>query len=86
MLGAIVHLGRGAHVGFVLAREGALALVDPTELPPHLRLVLRIGRMLERPGLVGPQVVDFARHVIAGNAEARPAGGEVRSARCHEQD
>ena len=51
MLGAVVHLARGAHVGFVLAREGALALVDPTELPPHLRLVLRIGRMLERPGL-----------------------------------
>ena len=42
--------------------------------------------MLERPGLVGPQVVDFARRMIAGNAEARPAGGEVRSARCHEQD
>jgi len=41
--------------------------------------------MLERSGLVGPQVVDFARRMIAGNAEARPAGGEVRSARCHEQ-
>ncbi len=42
--------------------------------------------ILERPGLVGPQVVDFARRMIAGNAEARPAEGEVRSARCHEQD
>ena len=42
--------------------------------------------MLERPGFVGPQVVDFARRMIAGNAEARPAEGEVRSARCHEQD
>ena len=41
--------------------------------------------MLERSGLVGPQVVDFARRMIADNAEARPAGGEVRSARCHEQ-
>jgi ubiquinone biosynthesis protein len=51
MLGSVVHLVRGAHVGFVLAREGALALVDPAELPPHLRLVLRIGRMLERSGL-----------------------------------
>lgn len=30
--------------------------------------------MLERSGLVGPQVVDFARRMIADNAEARPAG------------
>ena len=29
--------------------------------------------MLERSDIVGPQVVDFVRRVIAGNAEARPA-------------
>ncbi|GJE59521.1 2-polyprenylphenol 6-hydroxylase [Methylobacterium trifolii] len=51
MIGALVNLLRGAHVGFVLAREGALALADPTDMPPHLRLALRLGRMLERPGL-----------------------------------
>ncbi|MGV7029788.1 2-polyprenylphenol 6-hydroxylase [Methylobacterium symbioticum] len=51
MIGAIFHLARGAHVGFVLAREGALSFVDAAELPPHLRLALRIGRTLERPGL-----------------------------------
>ncbi|MDP4024499.1 2-polyprenylphenol 6-hydroxylase [Methylobacterium sp. NEAU 140] len=51
MIGAAVNLVRGVHVGFVLAREGALALVDPSELPAHLRFVLRIGRSLERPGL-----------------------------------
>ncbi|GJD94635.1 2-polyprenylphenol 6-hydroxylase [Methylobacterium iners] len=51
MLGGIVHLFRGIRVGFVLAREGALAFVDPTELPPHLRLALKLGRSLERPGL-----------------------------------
>ncbi|MEG9528904.1 MAG: ubiquinone biosynthesis protein UbiB, partial [Hyphomicrobiales bacterium] len=51
MISAAVNLFRGARVGFVLAREGALALADPTELPPHLRLALRIGRSLERPGL-----------------------------------
>ncbi|KAB1074784.1 2-polyprenylphenol 6-hydroxylase [Methylobacterium planeticum] len=51
MFGAIIHLIRGVHVGFVLAREGGLAFVDPSQLPPHLRLALRIGRMLERPGL-----------------------------------
>ena len=51
MLGAIVYLIRGAGVGFVLAREGGLAFVDPAGLPPHLRFALKLGRMLERPGL-----------------------------------
>ncbi len=32
-----------------MAREGALAFVDEAALPPHLRLVLRFGRKLERP-------------------------------------
>ncbi len=48
MLGALLHLVRGAQVGFVLAREGGLALIDPAELPPHLRLALKVGRWLER--------------------------------------
>ena len=51
MLGAVFHLVRGAHVGFVLAREGGLALIDPTQLPPHLRLALKVGRSLERRGI-----------------------------------
>lgn len=51
MIGAVINLVRGARVGFVLAREGALAFADPSELPPHLRLALRVGRSLERPGL-----------------------------------
>ncbi|WP_132254168.1 2-polyprenylphenol 6-hydroxylase [Methylobacterium segetis] len=51
MIGAVFHLVRGAHVGFVMAREGGLAFMDPSQLPPHLRLALRVGRMLERPGL-----------------------------------
>ncbi|MRI54380.1 2-polyprenylphenol 6-hydroxylase [Methylobacterium sp. DB1607] len=51
MLGAVFHLARGAHVGFVLAREGGLALIDAAQLPPHLRLALKLGRMLERRGI-----------------------------------
>ncbi|WP_375455333.1 2-polyprenylphenol 6-hydroxylase [uncultured Methylobacterium sp.] len=51
MIGAAVNLARGTYVGFVLAREGALAFVDPSGLPPHLAFALRVGRMLERPGL-----------------------------------
>ena len=55
MLGGVFHLIRGAHVGFVLAREGGLALIDPDELPPHLRLALRVGRSLERRGVAKEQ-------------------------------
>ena len=51
MIGAAVNLVRGARVGFVLAREGALGLVDVSELPALPRLALRLVRMLERPGL-----------------------------------
>ena len=51
MLGAVFHLARGAHVGFVLAREGGLALIDAAQLPPHLRLALKLGRLLERRGI-----------------------------------
>ena len=50
MIGALIHLLRGAHVGFVLAREGGLSFMDPAQLPPHLRLALKLGRLLERPG------------------------------------
>lgn len=51
MLGAPLNLARGAYVGFVLAREGGLSFVDPAPLPPHLRLALKAGRMLERRDL-----------------------------------
>ncbi|GJD36785.1 2-polyprenylphenol 6-hydroxylase [Methylobacterium aerolatum] len=51
MIGAFINLFRGVRVGFVLAREGALAFADPSELPPHLKLALRLGRSIERPGL-----------------------------------
>ena len=51
MLSGPVHLARALRAGFVLAREGALALVDASGLPPHLRLALRVGRSLERRGL-----------------------------------
>ena len=49
MLGALVHLGRNLRAGYVLAREGALSLVDPVMLPPAARLLLRTARLVERP-------------------------------------
>ena len=51
MLSSVLHLGRNVRAGFVLAREGALALVDPSALPPAARLGLRLARTIERPGL-----------------------------------
>jgi ubiquinone biosynthesis protein len=48
VLSSLVHLARNAHAGFVLAREGALSLVDPTVLPPPGRVLLRFARMFER--------------------------------------
>lgn len=49
MISSLFHLARSARVGFVLAREGALALVDPSVLPPAARGLIRLGRLIERP-------------------------------------
>jgi ubiquinone biosynthesis protein len=49
VIGGIVHLARNLRAGFVLAREGALALVDPNVPPPSARLLLRLARTIERP-------------------------------------
>jgi ubiquinone biosynthesis protein len=48
VIGDIVHLLRNLRAGFVLAREGALSLVDPNVLPPSGRLALRVARLVER--------------------------------------
>ena len=73
MLGAAINLFRGARVGYVLAREGALALVDPSELPPHLRLALQ-DRAL--PGAGGPR--RRGRPALGGADPARSLLREVR--------
>lgn len=39
---------RLARAGYVLAREGALSIVDNAALPPSLRLGISVGRLLER--------------------------------------
>ncbi|MDB5590760.1 2-polyprenylphenol 6-hydroxylase [Enterovirga sp.] len=50
MIAGLVHLARNLRAGFVLAREGALALVDPSALPPGAQLAIRLARLLERRG------------------------------------
>lgn len=50
MIAALSHILRLVHVGFVMAREGALALVDPAMLPVAARPLVRLGRLIERRG------------------------------------
>jgi ubiquinone biosynthesis protein len=52
----IGHLVRLARAGFVFAREGVLALVDPRPLPAPARLALRLARLIERPAGTGAAV------------------------------
>jgi ubiquinone biosynthesis protein len=56
VIAATTHLFRLARAGFVFAREGVLALVDPAPLPAPARLGLRIARLFERPTDRGAQV------------------------------
>ena len=53
MIAAFGHLVRLGRAGFVFAREGVLALVDPRPLPPSARLLLRLARLIERPSGAG---------------------------------
>jgi ubiquinone biosynthesis protein len=49
VIGGIAHLARSLRAGFILAREGALSLVDTSALPPGARLAIRMVRLVERP-------------------------------------
>src|SRR5215468_1916241 len=49
VISTLFHLFRLGGVGLVCAREGLFGLVDPVSLPPQLRLVWRLGRLIERP-------------------------------------
>ncbi|GLK68771.1 2-polyprenylphenol 6-hydroxylase [Hansschlegelia plantiphila] len=48
MLRALPNLVRLARAGFVMAREGALRLADPLDLPPAVRTLVRLGRIVEK--------------------------------------
>jgi ubiquinone biosynthesis protein len=49
VIAAAAHLARLGHAGFVLAREGVLALIDTTRLPLPARAAIRVARLIERP-------------------------------------
>ncbi len=48
MISALAHLLRLGRAGFMFAREGVLALIDPKSLPPLARLALSVARLVER--------------------------------------
>lgn len=56
MVSGLVHLIRLARTGFVLTREGVLALIDPAPLPPTARLGLRALRLFERRNAGGERL------------------------------
>ena len=53
MIAGITHLARNLRAGFVLAREGALSLVEASGLPPGARFAIRLARLVERRGAGG---------------------------------
>ena len=66
MIPPLSHLTRLTRAGFVFAREGVLALVDPMPLPASARAALRLARLLERSN-TAPR----SRLVVGISREAR---------------
>jgi ubiquinone biosynthesis protein len=56
VIAALGHLVRLARAGFVFAREGVLAIIDPRPLPRGARAALRLARVIERPAGAGAAV------------------------------
>lgn len=55
MLRALGHLGRLSHAGWVLAREGVFADVDPALMPPAARLPLQLAKLITRRGVTADE-------------------------------
>ncbi len=49
MISSVAHVLRLGRAGFVLARAGVFAVVDPAPLPPAAAFGLRLARLIERP-------------------------------------
>jgi ubiquinone biosynthesis protein len=56
VISSLTHMVRLSRAGFVFAREGVFALVDPKPLPWAARAALRGARLLERPTQAGGAV------------------------------
>ena len=57
MISAVTHIARLARAGFVFAREGVFGVIDPSLVPPPAQVLIRLARLVERPGAkVGPRL------------------------------
>ena len=57
MISAATHSARLARAGFVVAREGVFGVIDPSLVPPPAQLLMKLARLVERPGArVGPRL------------------------------
>ena len=50
MISATTHIARLARAAFVFAREGVFGVIDPSLVPPPGQLLLKLARLVERPG------------------------------------
>src|SRR5205807_3417803 len=50
VISATTHIARLARAGFVFAREGVFGVIDPSLVPPPAQLLMKLGRLVERPG------------------------------------
>jgi ubiquinone biosynthesis protein len=50
VISATTHIARLARATFVFAREGVFGVVDPSLVPPPAQLLVRLARLIERPG------------------------------------
>jgi ubiquinone biosynthesis protein len=50
VISATTHIARLARAGLVFAREGVFGVVDPSLMPPPAQLLLKLARLIERPG------------------------------------
>ena len=48
MISALTSLVRLGHAGFIFAREGVFGVIDPVAIPPSMRPLIRMVRLIER--------------------------------------
>jgi ubiquinone biosynthesis protein len=57
VISAATHIARLVRAGFVFAREGVFGVIDPSLVPPPAQILLKIARLIERPGVKsGPRL------------------------------
>ncbi len=49
MISALTSFVRLGRAGFIFAREGVFGVIDPVVIPPSLRPLVRLARLIERP-------------------------------------